>query len=86
MGQAQTAAPGRGYDGPAVPGWAKRLTPPDSETPARSKMAIDRLIARREVHLREKTLWRMLYETVAAPRRSLASTSRSWTSPGAGLR
>nr|WTB28397.1 hypothetical protein OG781_01340 [Streptomyces sp. NBC_00830]WTB35685.1 hypothetical protein OG781_45240 [Streptomyces sp. NBC_00830] len=36
---------------------------PDSETPARSKMAVDRLIARREVHLREKTLWRMLYET-----------------------
>lgn len=28
-------------------------------------MAVDRLIARREVHLREKTLWRMLYETVA---------------------
>lgn len=55
----------RGYDGPAVPAWAKRLTPPDSETPARSKMAIDRLIARREVHLREKTLWRMLYETTA---------------------
>jgi integrase len=53
----------RGYDGPAVPVWAKRLTPPDSETPARSKMAIDRLIARREVHLREKTLYRMLYET-----------------------
>lgn len=41
------------------------MTPPDSETPARSKMAIDRLIARRDVHLREKTLWRMLYETVA---------------------
>ncbi|MFE9628972.1 tyrosine-type recombinase/integrase [Streptomyces sp. NPDC006527] len=54
-----------GYDGPKVPAWAKRLTPPDSETPARSKMAIDRLIARRDVHLREKTLWRMLYETVA---------------------
>jgi integrase len=46
-----------------VPAWAKRLAVPDSETPARSKMAIDRLIARREVHLREKTLWRMLYET-----------------------
>jgi site-specific recombinase XerD len=54
-----------GYDGPKVPAWAKRMTPPDSETPARSKMAIDRLIARRNVHLREKTLWRMLYETVA---------------------
>jgi integrase len=26
-------------------------------------MAIDRLVARREVHLREKTLWRMLYGT-----------------------
>ncbi|MER0478108.1 site-specific integrase [Streptomyces sp. Edi2] len=53
----------RGYEGPMVPAWAKRLTVPDSETLARSKMAIDRLIARREVHLREKTLWRMLYET-----------------------
>ncbi|MEU9004759.1 hypothetical protein [Streptomyces sp. NPDC048551] len=28
-------------------------------------MAIDRLVARREVHLREKTLWRMLYETAS---------------------
>lgn len=28
-------------------------------------MAIDRLIARRDVGLREKTLWRMLYETAA---------------------
>ncbi|MFD8924842.1 hypothetical protein [Streptomyces mirabilis] len=43
----------------------KRLPPPDSGTPACSKMAIDRLIARRDVHRREKTLWRMLYETVA---------------------
>ncbi|WP_326686726.1 site-specific integrase [Streptomyces sp. NBC_01795] len=55
----------RGYDGPVVPAWTKRLPPPDSDTPARSKMAIDRLIARRDVHLREKTLWRMLYETCA---------------------
>ncbi|MEV6483308.1 site-specific integrase [Streptomyces sp. NPDC051576] len=53
----------RGYEGPMVPAWAKRLAVPDSETLARSKMAIDRLIARREVHLREKTLWQMLYET-----------------------
>ncbi|MFE2186059.1 tyrosine-type recombinase/integrase [Streptomyces sp. NPDC059455] len=55
----------RGYDGPAVPAWAKRMPRPDSQTPARSKMAVDRLIARREVALREKTLWRMLYETCA---------------------
>ena len=47
-----------GYDGPAVPAWTKRLAVPDPETPARSKMAVDRLIARREVRLREKTLWR----------------------------
>lgn len=44
----------RGYHDPSVPAWAKRLTPPDSETPARSKNAIDRLIARWEAHLREK--------------------------------
>ncbi|WP_331740112.1 site-specific integrase (plasmid) [Streptomyces albidoflavus] len=55
----------RGYDGPTVPAWTKRMPPPDSDTPARSKLAIDRLIARRDVHLREKTLWRMLYETCA---------------------
>jgi integrase len=55
----------KGYSGPTVPAWAKRLTPPDSDTPARSKAAIDRLIARRDIHLREKTLWRMLYETAA---------------------
>ncbi len=46
----------RGYDGPRVPARARRMPPPDSQTPARSKMAIDRLIARRNVHLREKTL------------------------------
>jgi hypothetical protein len=39
-----------GYDGPSVPLWVKRMTPPDSETPARSKMAIDRLVARRDGH------------------------------------
>jgi integrase len=55
----------RGYDGPSVPIWAKRLAPPDSDTPAHSKPEIDRLLGRRDIHLREKTLWRMLYETAA---------------------
>lgn len=41
----------RGYGEPAVLAWAKRLAVPDSHTPARSKMAVDRLIARCEVHL-----------------------------------
>ncbi|WP_433685442.1 tyrosine-type recombinase/integrase [Nocardia sp. CA-119907] len=53
----------QGWDAPQVPASAARSTPPDSETPVRSRTAIDRLISRREVHLREKTLWRMLYET-----------------------
>lgn len=53
----------RGYEDPTVPAWAKQPAVPDSETLARSKMAVDRMTARREVHLRGKTLWRMLYET-----------------------
>ena len=43
----------------------KRSTPPDSATPVRSRTAIDRLITRRDIDLRDKTLWRMLYETCA---------------------
>lgn len=54
-----------GYEGPAVPTWAKRLAVPDTENPVRSKMAVGRLIAGREVHVREKGLRRMLYETTA---------------------
>lgn len=36
-----------------------------TSTTQRDTTAIDRLIARREVHLREKTFYRMLYETAA---------------------
>ena len=43
-------------DIPAIPAWCKCLPPPGSDTPVRSKAAIDRLIGRRENHLREKTL------------------------------
>lgn len=55
----------QGWTAPSVPASAARSTPPDSDTPVRSRTAIDRLIARREIHLLEKTLWRMLYETCA---------------------
>ncbi|TSD93274.1 site-specific integrase [Skermania sp. ID1734] len=55
----------QGWTAPRVPASAGRSTPPDSDTPVRSRTAIDRLIGRRDVHLREKTLWRMLYETCA---------------------
>ncbi|WP_245718462.1 site-specific integrase [Nocardia miyunensis] len=55
----------QGWTAPQVPVSAGRSTPPDSDTPVRSRTAIDRLIGRREIHVREKTLWRMLYETCA---------------------
>lgn len=55
----------QGWTAPTLPASAGRSTPPDSDTPVRSRTTIDRLIARREIHVREKTLWRMLYETCA---------------------
>jgi site-specific recombinase XerD len=48
---------------PAIPAWTKRLPVPDSDTPARTRFEIDRLIAHRDLDTREKTLYRMLYET-----------------------
>ncbi|MFE9559359.1 hypothetical protein ACFYMW_39565 [Streptomyces sp. NPDC006692] len=42
------------------PAWCKRMPDPGSDTPVRSKTAIDRLIARRDVALREKVTYRML--------------------------
>lgn len=71
-----------GYDGPAVPAWVKRMTPPDSETPARPKVMVDRLIARREVPLREKALWRMLYETCARAEEILGVNIEDLDLPG----
>ncbi|MGO4615712.1 tyrosine-type recombinase/integrase [Nocardia sp. 2YAB30] len=55
----------QGWTAPGVPTSAGRSTPSDSDTPVRSRTAIDRLITRRDIHVREKTLWRMLYETCA---------------------
>ncbi|PBC66320.1 site-specific recombinase XerD [Streptomyces sp. TLI_235] len=72
----------RGFDGPAVPAWAKRRTVPDSNTPARSRIAIDRLIGRREIHLRERTLWWMLYETAARAEEILSVNIEDLDLPG----
>ncbi|MEV1167967.1 hypothetical protein [Nonomuraea sp. NPDC049784] len=55
-----------------MPAWVKRLAAPDSQTPARSKTAIDRLIARRDVGVREETLYRLLFETAARAEEILA--------------
>jgi hypothetical protein len=51
------------HTAPAIPAWTKRLPVPDSDTPARTRFEIDRLIAHRDLDTREKTLYRMLYET-----------------------
>ena len=45
----------QGHTAPTVPVRIKRSTPPDSDTPVRSRIALDRLIARRDIHVREKT-------------------------------
>lgn len=55
----------RGDAAPTLPASVKAERTPLLPSRARSAHAIDRLIAGRDVSLREKTLWRMLYETAA---------------------
>ncbi|AJC52726.1 integrase family protein [Streptomyces sp. 769] len=74
--RAVTAAIARSDDCRSCP---CRDLPPPAE-------AIDRLIARREVHLREKMLWRMLYETCARLDEVLEVSIEESTSPAAGPR
>jgi hypothetical protein len=50
---------------PALPPAAERRADHADETKALPRPAIERLLTRRDVPLREKTLWRMLYETAA---------------------
>ena len=53
------------WTAPAVPATAERQREHLDETKAVSRSRIDRLCRRRDVPLREKTVWRMLYETAA---------------------
>ncbi|MFF5265303.1 tyrosine-type recombinase/integrase [Actinomadura viridis] len=50
---------------PSVPADAERRHEPVDETKAVGKTSIQRLLSRRDIPLRERTLWRMLYETAA---------------------
>jgi integrase len=60
--------------------WAAPQLPPDAErrkessdaTRALPRARVERLLSRRDVPLREKTLWRMLYETAARASEILA--------------
>ncbi|CAI7978959.1 conserved hypothetical protein [Frankia sp. Hr75.2] len=55
----------RHWTAPAVPAAAERRREPADDTKAVSRTRIDRLCRRRDVPLREKTLWRMLYESAS---------------------
>ncbi|MEV1005220.1 hypothetical protein [Nonomuraea sp. NPDC050202] len=68
-----------GHTAPAVPAWAKRLAAPDSQTPARSTTAIDRLIARRDIGVREKPSTGSCTRPPPGPRKSSPSTSKTST-------
>ncbi len=62
----------QGWTAPVVPAAAERRKEPADATKALPKVAIERAISRRDVPLREKTLWRMLYETAARASEVLA--------------
>jgi integrase len=57
---------------PALPPAAERRADPADETKALTRPEVERLLTRRDIPLREKTLWRMLYETAARASEILA--------------
>ncbi|MFI9559344.1 tyrosine-type recombinase/integrase [Nonomuraea endophytica] len=57
---------------PSVPADAERRREHADETRAVPKTTLHRLLTRRDIPLREKTLWRMLYETAARAAEILA--------------
>jgi integrase len=57
---------------PRLPEATERRPDPADETRAVPRAEIERLLTRRDVPLREKTLWRMLYETAARASEVLA--------------
>ena len=60
------------WSAPAVPGSCERRKEHVDATQDLPKAAIERQLSRRDVPLREKTLWRMLYETAARASEILA--------------
>ena len=53
------------WPAPSVPADCERRQENPGETKAVPRTAVQRLLSRRDIPLREKTLWRMLYETAA---------------------
>ena len=73
------------YPAPVLPAGVECRPEHHDETKALPRGVIERQLSRRDVPLREKTLWRMLYET-AARARSWPSTSQTSTLKPAGRR
>jgi integrase len=65
---------------PALPGTCERRAKPREETRAVDRATIDRICTRRDIPLRERVLWRMLYETASRASPCSRSTSRTATS------
>lgn len=61
-----------GYPAVALPAGVERQPEQRDETRAVDRAAVERLLTRRDIPLREKTLWRMLYETAARANEILA--------------
>lgn len=72
----------RGDVAPELPATTRAERPPTLPSKARSRTAIDRLISRRDVGLREKTLWRLLYESAARAEEVLALNVEDLNLPG----
>lgn len=60
------------WDPPGLPAMLERRREHANQTKALPRAAIERQLTRRDVPLREKTLWRMLYETAARTSEILA--------------
>lgn len=60
------------WPAPSVPAGTERRKETPDETRAIAKTSVQRLLSRRDIPLREKTLWRMLYETAARASEVLA--------------
>lgn len=81
-GQVADLVPPTGLGGTRSPRVSRRIHPAGLRHPVRSRTAIDRLIARRDIHLRETTLWQMLYETCASADELLQINIEGLNQPG----
>jgi site-specific recombinase XerD len=74
------------WTAPAVPATCERRKEPDDQTKAVDPAVIDRICPHRDIPLRERVLWRMLYESASRAAAVLALNVEDATSTTAGRR